>query len=574
MWTIKKQFTPWLPTTRDEMKRLGWHEVDVILITGDAYVDHPSFGVAIIARLLDAWGLKVGVIPQPNWQDDGRDFKKLGKPRLFFGVTAGNVDSMVNHYTARKRIRSNDDYTPGGRKGLRPDYASYVYVKKIKTFYPDSYVILGGIEASCRRFIHYDYWSDMLKPSIMVETGADLLIYGMAEKSLWFVTQAFLEGKRPETLAIPGTTILANSYPTNYEVLPSYEDCVNDPRKFVAHFLKIEQHTSTWSKKGLVEPYGEKYVVTHPPMTPLTEKEMDYIYSLPFQRQPHPRYKKKPPIPAFEMIKNSITLHRGCFGGCSFCSIAMHQGKFIQSRSKDSVIEEVNKLIQMPYFKGTITDLGGPSANMYQMHPNNIELCKKCKRVSCIHPKVCQNLSNNMNELLDLYGAVSSIPGVKHVFISSGIRYDLFLHRDGFVKGGKKYFEQLVERHTSGRLKVAPEFSDEKTLKLMRKPSFELFKKLVKEFRKVNHRHFQINPYLISSHPGSDEQSHLRLKKELEQLRIFPEQVQDFTPTPLTLSSVMFYSEVDPYTGERIKVIKDAEIKRKLQYLLVTEKKM
>jgi uncharacterized radical SAM protein YgiQ len=510
MWTNKRQETTWLPTTRDEMKRLGWNELDVILITGDAYVDHPSFGVAIIARLLDAWGLKVGVIPQPNWQDDGRDFLKLGKPRLFWGITAGNVDSMVNHYTARKRLRSNDDYTPGGRKGARPDYASYVYTKMVRKFFPDSYIILGGVEASMRRLTHYDYWSGSLKPSILYETYANLLIYGMAEKALWSVVEAFLEGKDPASLSIRGTAVLSSSYPLSYQLLPSHEMCLSDPQAFARHFVMVEQNANAYKAQGLVEPVGNSFVVVHAPAEPLTREEMDFIYSLPFHRLPHPRYRKKPAIPAFEMIKNSITIHRGCFGGCSFCAIAMHQGKTIQSRSVDSVLEEVKKLATLPYFKGTISDLGGPSANMYNMNPMDPERCEKCKRLSCIYPKLCSNLRDNTEDLLLLYEKVSTLPGIKHVFVSSGIRYDLFLSEKGFVSPkAKKYFEKLIQYHTSGRLKVAPEFHAEHVLKIMRKPSFSLFKKLVQAFYKLKGKKpFQINPYLISSHPGSTQQNH------------------------------------------------------------------
>jgi uncharacterized radical SAM protein YgiQ len=576
MWMNKRQETTWLPTTRDEMKRLGWNELDVILITGDAYVDHPSFGVAIIARLLDAWGLKVGVIPQPNWQDDGRDFLKLGKPRLFWGITAGNVDSMVNHYTARKRLRSNDDYTPGGRKGARPDYASYVYTKMVRKFFPDSYIILGGVEASMRRLTHYDYWSDSLKPSILYETHANLLIYGMAEKALWSVVEAFLEGKDPASLSIRGTAVLSSSYPLSYQLLPSHEMCLSDPQAFARHFVMVEQNANAYKAQGLVEPVGNSFVVVHAPAEPLTREEMDFIYSLPFQRLPHPRYRKKPAIPAFEMIKNSITIHRGCFGGCSFCAIAMHQGKTIQSRSVDSVLKEVKKLATLPYFKGTISDLGGPSANMYNMNPMDPEQCEKCKRLSCIYPKLCSNLRDNTEDLLLLYEKVSSLPGIKHVFVSSGIRYDLFLSEKGFLSPkAKKYFEKLIQRHTSGRLKVAPEFHAEHVLKIMRKPSFSLFKKLVQVFYKLKGKKpFQINPYLISSHPGSTQQDHYELAKELKRMNIYPEQVQDFTPTPMILSNVMYYTGLDPYTGTKINVIKDIDMKRKLQYVLTIKNEL
>jgi len=571
MWLNKVQQTLWLPTTRDEMKKLGWEQLDVILITGDAYIDHPSFGVAIIARLLDAWGLKVGVIPQPNWQDDGRDFLKLGKPRLFWGITAGNVDSMVNHYTARKRLRSNDVYTPGGRKGARPDYASYVYTSMVRKFFPDAYIVLGGVEASMRRLTHYDYWSNLLKPSILVETNANLLIYGMAEKALWKVVETFLQGKDPATLSIPGTATLSTSFPSSSILLPSYEACVEDPKVFGEHFVLVEQNANAFRARVLVEPFGNRFVVVYPPAEPLSEKEMDYIYDLPFQRLPHPRYRKKPPIPAFEMIKNSITTHRGCFGGCSFCTITMHQGKTIQNRSFFSIVEEVRRHTQMPYFKGTISDLGGPSANMYNMRPILSRRCEKCKRQSCLYPSRCTNLPENFEDLLHLYEKVSSIQGVKHVFISSGIRYDLFLTERGFVnQKARSYFEKLILRHTSGWLKVAPEFHKDRVLKLMRKPSFALFEKLVelcRDFQKD--KSFQVNPYLISSHPGSTPADHRELAAILKKMKIFPEQIQDFTPTPMTLSSVMYYARINPYTGEKIPVLKNMDVKRQLQYALI-----
>jgi len=559
-----------IPTSADEVKKRGWKELDVILFTGDAYIDHPSFGIAIIARLLEKKGLRVAVVPQPNWRDDLRDFKKLGKPNLFFGVTAGNMDSMVNHYTANKRLRSDDAYTPGNKAGFRPDYATIVYTKILKQLFPEVPVLLGGIEASMRRLTHYDYWSDTLKPSILVESGADILVYGMAEKSVDMLTDFFISDKKIENIKninqiaylIDKTTFISNYNSSEYIILNSYEDCKESKIKFALNFKAIEENSNSLNPKYLIEPYGEKYIVANPAYPPLSEKEMDEIYDLPFTRLPHPRYLKKQPIPAYEMIKNSVVIHRGCFGGCSFCTISAHQGKFISSRSESSILNELKKITNSNGFKGHISDLGGPSANMYKMHGFDKEKCMKCKRPSCLYPNVCKNLNINHTPLLNLYKKARSLNKINKITIGSGIRYDLFLNENGtFIdESGKDYFYQLLKYHVSGRLKVAPEHTSEKVLKLTRKPSFKLFETLYKIFYNINRKYslnLQLIPYFISGLPDCDIAEMKFLTKKMEMLNIKPEQVQLFTPTPMTLASVMYYTEMDPYTLKKIYIAKD-----------------
>ena len=559
-----------IPTSADEVKKRGWKELDVILFTGDAYIDHPSFGIAIIARLLEKKGLRVAVVPQPNWRDDLRDFKKLGKPNLFFGVTAGNMDSMVNHYTANKRLRSDDAYTPGNKAGFRPDYATIVYTKILKQLFPEVPVLLGGIEASMRRLTHYDYWSDTLKPSILVESGADILVYGMAEKSVDMLTDFFISDKKIENIKninqiaylIDKTTFISNYNSSEYIILNSYEDCKESKIKFALNFKAIEENSNSLNPKYLIEPYGEKYIVANPAYPPLSEKEMDEIYDLPFTRLPHPRYFKKQPIPAYEMIKNSVVIHRGCFGGCSFCTISAHQGKFISSRSESSILNELKKITNSNGFKGHISDLGGPSANMYKMHGFDKEKCMKCKRPSCLYPNVCKNLNINHTPLLNLYKKARSLNKINKITIGSGIRYDLFLNENGtFIdESGKDYFYQLLKYHVSGRLKVAPEHTSEKVLKLTRKPSFKLFETLYKIFYNINRKYslnLQLIPYFISGLPDCDIAEMKFLTKKMEMLNIKPEQVQLFTPTPMTLASVMYYTEMDPYTLKKIYIAKD-----------------
>ena len=553
----------WIPVTKKEVEQRGWDELDVILISGDAYVDHPSFGAAVIARMIEREGFKVAIVPQPNWKDDLRDFKKLGKPRLFFGVTAGNMDSMVNHYTAHKRLRSNDAYTPAGRAGARPDYAATVYSKILKQLFPDVPVILGGIEASLRRLTHYDYWSDRLKPSILADSKADLLIYGMGEQVIKEILHKLGSGKPFESLySIKQTAYLTSEKPdikqNDVIILNSHERCLKSKMDFARNFAHIETESNLVFPKTLIQQTGDKYVVVNPPFPLTTEKQLDAVYDLPFTRLPHPKYNKKPPIPAYEMIKDSVTLHRGCFGGCSFCTISAHQGKFISSRSEKSILKEVDAITKTPGFNGVITDLGGPSANMYKMQGIDLSICDTCRRASCIFPKVCKNLATNHKPLTQIYKKAQEHPGVKKVFVGSGVRYDLFIGRpreEDKENGYTEYAEQLIRHHVSGRLKVAPEHTGDGVLKVMRKPSFSYFLELKKLFDNLNRKDNakrQIIPYFISSHPGCKTEDMAELAAETAKLGLRLEQVQDFTPTPMTLATVMYYTGINPYTGKKI----------------------
>ena len=539
------------------MELRGWDELDVILFSGDAYVDHPSFGAAVIGRILEAEGLKVAIVPQPNWRDDLRDFKKLGKPRLFFGVSPGCMDSMVNKYTANKRIRHEDAYTPDGRTDMRPDYPSIVYTKILKQLFPDVPVFLGGIEASMRRLTHYDYWEDRVRPSILLDSGADLLMYGMGEKTVVEIARKIERGE-PLT-DTPQIAYLTNNIEQQETdiILFSHEECVKDKKKEAANFRHIEEESNKWSAQRILQRTGKQIVVVNPPYPPMTEAELDHSFDLPYTRLPHPKYKGKR-IPAYDMIKFSINLHRGCFGGCAFCTISAHQGKFIVSRSKESILKEVKKVIQMPDFKGYLSDLGGPSANMYRMHGKNLELCKKCKRPSCAHPSVCKNLNNDHRPLLDIYHAVDALPGIKKSFIGSGVRYDLLLHRnenEEINKANQQYTKELITKHVSGRLKVAPEHTSDDVLYLMRKPSFKLFEEFKKIFDRINTQENlrqQIIPYFISSHPGCKEEDMAELAVITKKLDFHLEQVQDFTPTPMTVSTETWYTGFHPYTLEPV----------------------
>ena len=539
------------------MELRGWDELDVILFSGDAYIDHPSFGAAVIGRILEAEGLKVAIVPQPNWRDDLRDFKKLGKPRLFFGVSPGCMDSMVNKYTANKRIRHEDAYTPDGRTDMRPDYPSIVYTKILKQLFPDVPVFLGGIEASMRRLTHYDYWEDRVRPSILLDSGADLLMYGMGEKTVVEIARKIERGE-PLT-DTPQIAYLTNNIEQQETdiILFSHEECVKDKKKEAANFRHIEEESNKWSAQRILQQTGKQIVVVNPPYPPMTEAELDHSFDLPYTRLPHPKYKGKR-IPAYDMIKFSINLHRGCFGGCAFCTISAHQGKFIVSRSKESILKEVKKVIQMPDFKGYLSDLGGPSANMYRMHGKNLELCKKCKRPSCAHPSVCKNLNNDHRPLLDIYHAVDALPGIKKSFIGSGVRYDLLLHRnenEEINKANQQYTKELITKHVSGRLKVAPEHTSDDVLYLMRKPSFKLFEEFKKIFDRINTQENlrqQIIPYFISSHPGCKEEDMAELAVITKKLDFHLEQVQDFTPTPMTVSTETWYTGFHPYTLEPV----------------------
>lgn len=548
-----------LPTSAKEVAARGWEELDVILFTGDAYIDHPAFGAAVIGRLLEAEGYRVAVVPQPNWRDDLRDFRKLGKPRLFFGVTAGAMDSMVNHYTATRRLRSDDAYTAGGRAGQRPDYPTIVYTQILKRLYPGVPVIIGGIEASLRRLTHYDYWQDRLRPSFLVESGADLLTYGMGDRVIVEIARALHNGFNLKRLTRLGqVAYLSDRVPEGALLLHSYEECLASPERFGENFTRIETESNKMEAQVLVEKTGDRYVVVNPPYPYLTEAEIDHSFDLPYTRLPHPRYQGKGTISAYEMIKHSVNMHRGCFGGCSFCTISAHQGKFISSRSEASILREVEQITQMPDFRGNLSDIGGPSANMYRMEGRNRAACAKCSRPSCIFPKVCPNLNNDHRPLLRLYRTIRGMKGIKHAYIGSGIRYDLF--------DDSPYLDEVVKYHTSGRLKVAPEHTSDRVLALMRKPSFRLFEQLNERFRGICAREglpYQLIPYFISSHPGCTEADMKQLAEVTRRLHFRLEQVQDLTPTPMTLSSVMFYTGMNPYTGEKLYVARTREEKER-----------
>ncbi len=556
-----------LPTTIKEVRERGWDALDVILFTGDAYIDHPAFGAAVVGRLIEAEGCRVAIVPQPNWRDDLRDFTKLGAPRLFFGVTAGAMDSMVNHYTANLRLRHDDAYTPGGRAGFRPDRAVEVYTQILKRLYPHVPVVVGGIEASLRRLAHYDYWSDALRPSILATSGADLLMYGMGEKVVGEVVRAFSNGYNAKLLRrLRQVAFLADrAYverldPADTIRLNSYERCTEDKRAFGANFVEEETLSNLLEPRAtLVEPTGDRYVVVTPPHAVPTTEELDRAFDLPYERAPHPRYRGKGAIPAWEMIKHSVNIHRGCFGGCAFCTISAHQGKFVHSRSERSILAEVERITQMPDFRGYLSDVGAPSANMYRMGGRDKGLCARCRRPSCLHPRMCPNLDNDHGPLMALYERIRAVKGVKKAFVGSGIRYDLF--------DGRPYLETVVRHHTSGRLKVAPEHTEEEVLRLMRKPPFALFERLNDDFARICRREglrYQLIPYFISSHPGCTERDMRSLsEKVLGRLHFTLEQVQDLTPTPMTLSSVMFHTGENPYTGERVYVARTQEEKRR-----------
>jgi uncharacterized radical SAM protein YgiQ len=565
-----------LPTSKKETDVLGWDELDVIIFSGDAYVDHPSFGAAVIGRVIEDEGFRVAIIPQPNWKDDLRDFRKLGKPKYFFGVTAGNMDSMVNHYTAARRLRSDDAYTPGGKAGFRPDYPTIVYTRILKELYPDTPVVAGGIEASMRRLAHYDYWKDKLEPSILIGSGADMVVYGMGEKPLREMMRLLGKGVPFSSLkTLPQTVIsILKDEPLPVQnhwkdiSLNSFEKCLSDKKAFSDNFVVFEKESNKIYPARLIEPSGQKKIIVNPPFPPLSEMEADQTYDLPFTYLPHPRYNKKGDIPAYEMIRFSVNIHRGCFGGCSFCAIAAHQGKQIISRSEESVIKEVNKITTLPGFKGYLSDLGGPSANMYRMKGRDMKICETCPRHSCIWPAVCKNLDTDHRALIALYRKVDSIEGIKKSFIGSGVRYDLLFPEwnKNAGKSENEYLEELISRHVSGRLKVAPEHTSNEVLSLMRKPPFYLFKKLKDAFERITRRNglkYEIIPYFISSHPGCSDEEMKRLADEVKSLGIRPEQVQDFTPTPMTLSTVIYYTGVDPYTGKKVYVARKPEEKKR-----------
>lgn len=556
------RLTDWLPTTKKEVELRQWEQLDIILFSGDAYIDHPSFGAAVIGRTLEAHGFKVAIVPQPDWHGDFRDFKKLGRPRLFFAISPGSMDSMVNKYTANKRQRHDDAYTPDARPGMRPDYPSIVYTQILKRLFPEVPVVLGGIEASMRRLAHYDYWEDRLRPCILSDSGADMLIYGMGEKTIVALAEALDADKKLHDIKdIPQTVFLRKSEevtitPEDIQ-LYSYEECLKDRRKHSLNFRHIEEESNKWEAHRILQATGNRITVVNPPYPPMTTAELDASFDLPYTRMPHPKYKGKR-IPAYDMIKFSVNTHRGCFGGCAFCTISAHQGKFIVSRSKESILREVKQIIDMPDFKGYLSDLGGPSANMFQMGGINLDLCKKCKRPSCINPQICPNLNTDHQPLLDLYQTVDKLPGIKKSFIGSGIRYDLLLYKskdESVNRSAQEYTRELIINHVSGRLKVAPEHTSPRVLKVMRKPPFEQFEEFKRIFDKINNENNlnqQLIPYFISSHPGCNEEDMAELAAITKRLNFHLEQVQDFTPTPMTVSTEIYYSGIHPYTEEEL----------------------
>ena len=587
----------YLPTTKKEVQLRGWEELDVIIFSGDAYVDHPSFGAAVIGRVLEHAGYKVAIVPQPDWRGDHRDFTKLGKPRLFFAITAGSMDSMVNHYTAAKRLRSDDAYTPGGKAGMRPDYCTITYSNILRQLYPDSLIVIGGIEASMRRLTHYDYWSDSLKPSILVDSKADVLVYGMGEKQVVEIADAVdrcavdrptglkiaaleeipqiaymvdgvelsrsgVESSRSgvELSGMDKTTLLKQTQPSskllNTITLRSHEEAVGSKRVHAENFRIIETESNKINAATIVQPVGKQYVVVNPPYPPMKSEELDAIYDLPFMYHPHPKYKDKH-IPAYEMIRFSVCMHRGCFGGCSFCTISAHQGKQISSRSQESILRQISILKDLPEWKGYLSDLGGPSANMYGMHGKDMNLCEQCARASCLFPKICKNLNQDFAPLLQIYKRVDALPYIKKSFVGSGVRYDLM---------NDEYGRELIVNHISGRLKVAPEHTASSVLQIMRKPAWEQYQRFYRFFEQVNREaglKQQIIPYFISSHPGCTNADMKQLADQCKQMHYRPEQVQDFTPTPMTLATTMFYTGLNPYTMESVYVAKTKEEKQK-----------
>ena len=558
------RLTDFLPTTKKELDLRGWTEVDVILFSGDAYVDHPSFGAAVIGRTLEAAGYRVAIVPQPDWHGDYRDFKKLGRPRLFFGVAPGCMDSMVNKYTANRRLRSEDAYSPDGRHDMRPEYPTIVYSKILKQLFPDVPVVLGGIEASLRRLTHYDYWQDQLRKCILCDAGADMITYGMGEKVTLELARRLSEGESirdirdlPQSVFLSRKEDIPGGIRPDDIVLHSHEECLRNKRAQAENFRHIEEQSNMMHAQRLLQGVDGRFVVVNPPYPPMTTEELDASFDLPYTRQPHPKYKGKR-IPAYDMIKHSVNIHRGCFGGCAFCTISAHQGKFISCRSKESILKEVKQVIEMPDFKGYLSDLGGPSANMYGMHGRNLNACEKCRRPSCIHPQICPNLDTNHSKLLDIYHAVDALPGIKRSFIGSGVRYDLLLYRskdEEANRAAQEYTRELISRHVSGRLKVAPEHTSDRVLYLMRKPSFQQFYEFKRLFDRINRElnlREQIIPYFISSHPGCREEDMAELAVITKDLDFHLEQVQDFTPTPMTNATETWYSGYDPYTLEPV----------------------
>jgi len=564
-----------LPATREEMAARGWDELDILLVTGDAYVDHPAFGVALIGRFLEARGYRVGVVPQPRW-DDTEDVLRLGRPRLFVGVTAGNLDSMLNKLTAQKKVRSDDFYSPGGQTGLRPNRATIVYANLVRQAMPGVPVILGGIEASLRRIAHYDYWSDKVRRSILLDAKADMLIFGMGERPVWEVADRLAAGESIDEIRdVRGTAVALGKgqweqlAPSRYVpdggvvVLPSYEQASADRRAFNEMSRRFQYETNPGNARPLLQPHGPQAVWYNPPAQPLDTALMDELYDLPFARTQH--WLHREPVPAFETVKHSIVTMRGCFGGCSFCSITEHEGRIIQSRSAESVLREVRALRRMDDFRGTITDVGGPTANMYQMRCRDEAIERACRRLSCVHPGVCENLVTDHAPLVDLLRKVRKQEGVDHVFVASGVRYDLAERSPEFVR-------ELAAHHTGGQLSVAPEHVDPEVLDKMKKPGAESYERFADQFQCASEaagKEQYLIPYYISGHPGSTLDSMIELALYLKKRGIRPRQVQDFIPTPMAMATSMYHTGLDPFTGDEVYTARDLREKKLQKALLM-----
>ena len=556
----------YIPTCRKEMQTRGWDELDVLFISGDAYIDHPAFGTTLLARLLESAGYRVGILAQPDWKDPAA-FKVMGRPRLFAAISAGAMDSMVNHYTAAKKIRRDDAYTPGNVAGKRPNRAVIAYTAAVKGAFKGLPTVIGGLEASLRRLAHYDYWDDRVRRSVQVDSKADLLLYGMAETAILELTRQLAAGKEISAIQdLRGSALISRQPPENAIMLPSFEEVAESPDAYNRMFKLASEQQNPWAGKPLVQVHGNRSLVVNPPALPLTEKELDRIYALPFTRQPHPGYTAA--IPAFEQIRNSITSHRGCFGGCAFCAITHHQGKTIQSRSEQSILQEVDQLSAEKNFRGTLSDVGGPTANMYGLGCGNPAAEKVCRRESCLYPHPCKNLQSDDKRAVRLLGKIRRREKIKHAFVASGIRYDL-------LEFQPQYFDDLLQHHVGGLLKVAPESTSDRVTAVMRKPGAKHFSDFLDKFRQRSQQlglRQSIVPYLISSHPGCELTDMVDVALYLKRHRLQVEQVQDFTPTPGSLATCIYYTGKDPFSGEALHVARTSKEKRLQKALLLYHK--
>lgn len=559
--------------TPAEVAARGWDEVDVVLVSGDAYVDHPSFGTAVVGRVLEAAGFRVAILAQPDWRS-AEPWKTFGRPRLFFGIGAGNMDSMINHYTANKKVRNDDAYSPGGRIGLRPDRATLAYCQRAREAYKGVPVVAGAVEASLRRLAHFDYWSEKVRGSILLDAKADLIVYGMAETTIAEIARRLAAGQSLDECRDLRGLVYAlgakDGSPTgdDVEVLPSFEEVKADKVLFGKATKQIHLNSNPHNAKTLVQLHGRRAVVQSPPQLPLTTPELDAIHDLPFTRKPHPSYREK--IPAFEVIKHSVQIMRGCFGGCTFCSITTHQGRIIQSRSERSILNELEAISSDPDFKGTVSDLGGPTANMYELRCSKPEVEAVCKRLSCVHPKICKLLGTDHGPLIQLYKKARAVPGIRKVHVASGVRIDL-------AGRSPEYMRELVTHHVGGRLKIAPEHVNEDVLEKMKKPKLETWDRFVDEFHRASRqagKRQELVPYFISSHPGSDLRAMIELALFLKRNGYAPDQVQDFIPAPMDVATAMYYTGVDPLTGKPVHVargLRDRRLQRSLMQFFKPE---